>query len=67
MSITDFSHAPLVNRVTPLAQLITRRDGEKVAFFTQGSLASLGKVPEDSEKWAAHILSMAHKEQVCAS
>jgi hypothetical protein len=34
---------------------------EKLAFFGSESSASLGLVPDDSDKWAAHALSKAHQ------
>jgi hypothetical protein len=56
MPRTAHSSAPLFRSVTPL------ETSEKVAFFDSGMAASLGKVPDDAEKWPAHALSRAHKE-----
>lgn len=54
---TAHSSAPLFRPVAPLSSV-----QEKVAFFDSGMAASLGKVPDDAEKWPAHALSRAHKE-----
>lgn len=56
MPRTAHSSAPLFRSVAPIETY------EKVAFFDSGMSASLGKVPDDAEKWPAHALSRAHKE-----
>lgn len=56
MPRTAHSSAPLFRSVAPLEA------SEKVAFFDSGMASSLGKVPDDAEKWPAHALSRAHKE-----